>query len=155
MSVHSAGILMYRYAGERLEVLLVHPGGPFWAGKGLGAWSIPKGLVDADEALLDAAKREFQEETGFEVGGAFMPLGELRMHSGKIVHAWAVEGDLDTSRAHSNTFTLEWPKHSGVVREYPEVDEAQWFGLDEAGTRIANAQTGFLERLVAQLKGEH
>ncbi len=153
MSIHSAGILLYRYVADRLQVMLVHPGGPFWAGKDDGAWSIPKGLVEENEAPLDAAKREFCEETGFEIDGTFMPLGELKQPSRKIVHAWALEGDLDVTRVHSNTFTLEWPKNSGSINEYPEVDRAHWFDLEEARAKISKGQTGFLDRLAAQKGG--
>jgi predicted NUDIX family NTP pyrophosphohydrolase len=133
--------------------MLVHPGGPFWAGKDDRAWSIPKGLVEENEAPLNAAKREFCEETGFEIDGAFMPLGELKQPSRKIVHAWALEGDLDVTRVHSNTFTLEWPKNSGSINEYPEVDRAHWFDLEEARAKISKGQTGFLDRLAAQKGG--
>lgn len=150
--VHSAGILLYRVVDGRLQVMLVHPGGPFWVGRDAGAWSIPKGLVDADEALLDAARREFCEETGRPVDGSFLPLGRLRQPSGKIVHAWAVEGDFDVGRLHSNTFTLEWPKNSGRLQAFPEVDGAQWFDLDTARLKITRGQAGFLDRLTAELK---
>lgn len=152
MSVHSAGILLYRFVQGRLQVMLVHPGGPLWTGRDAGAWSIPKGLSEQNEALFDAARREFSEETGFGIDGVFTALGEIRQASGKIVHAWAVEGDLDAGRVRSNTFTLEWPRHSGKLREYPEVDKAQWFDIDAAGIKIAKGQAGFLQRLRMQLK---
>ena len=152
MSVHSAGILLYRFVQGRLQVMLVHPGGPFWAGRDEGAWSIPKGLAEENEALFDAARREFREETGFGIDGVFTALGEIRQASGKIVHAWAVEGDLDAGRVHSNTFTLEWPRHSGRLREYPEVDRAQWFDMHEAETKITRGQARFLQRLLMRLK---
>lgn len=152
VSVHSAGILLYRLDGRRPQVMLVHPGGPLWAARDAGAWSIPKGLVDDGEALLDAARREFCEETGFAVDGRFTALGELRQPSGKIVHAWAVEGDFDVERLHSNTFEMEWPKRSGRMQAFPEVDRAQWFDLGEARVRITRGQAGFLDRLMAQLK---
>ena len=151
MTVHSYGILLYRYVAGELQVLLVHPGGPFWEGKDLGAWSIPKGMGEAGEAPLDAARREFSEETGTAVDGDFIPLGELRMKSGKIVHAWALQGGLDVDRIRSNTFTLEWPRHSGRLGEYPEIDEGRWFPIDEARQRMSVSQLGFLERLLDRL----
>jgi predicted NUDIX family NTP pyrophosphohydrolase len=117
MSVHSAGIILFRFKNEKLEVMLVHPGGPFWAKKDDGAWSIPKGLFEENENPLDAAKREFKEETGYEVGGEFIELGELKQPSRKIVHAWALEKDIDETKIVSNTFTLEWPKNSGNIKE--------------------------------------
>lgn len=152
MTVHSYGILLYRRAGGELQVMLVHPGGPFWAGKDAGAWSIPKGLPEANEAPLESARREFREETGFAVDGDFIELGELKQPSGKIVHAWALEHDLDVGRISSNTFTLEWPRHSGRHREYPEIDAGRWFSLDEARHRITRGQTGFLDRLLERLR---
>jgi predicted NUDIX family NTP pyrophosphohydrolase len=152
MSIHSAGILLYRYVAGCLQIMLVHPGGPFWTGKDEGAWSIPKGLVEEGEALLDAAKREFREETGFAVDGTFIELGELKQPSKKIVHAWAIEGDLDVSKVKSNTFALEWPRNSGNIQDYPEIDKAQWFDRKEARIKIAKGQAGFIDRLTAQIK---
>jgi predicted NUDIX family NTP pyrophosphohydrolase len=152
MKAYSAGILLFRFARGRLEVLLVHPGGPYWANKDDGVWSIPKGLCEEDESPLDAAKREFSEETGFEVCGEFLDLGELRQASGKIIHAWAVEQDIDAARIVSNTFSLELPRKSGVKREYPEVDRGQWFGIDEAGRKILGGQAVFIDRLVERVK---
>jgi len=151
MSVHSYGILLHRRAAGRREVMLVHPGGPFWAGKDAGAWSIPKGLPEGNEPGLDAARREFREETGFEADGDFLELGTLKQPGGKIVHAWALEGDLDVERIRSNTFTLEWPRHSGTCREYPEIDAGGWFSLAEAREKISRGQAGFLDRLLEQL----
>jgi len=151
MTVHSAGILAYRFRSGELEVLLVHPGGPFWAGKDAGAWSIPKGIYEDDEQPLEAALREFREETGYAAAGPFIELGELRQASGKIVHAWAAEGDFDVSRLTSNTFTLEWPKGSGQMREYPEVDRGAWFGLGQAREKIVAGQREFLDRLPRRL----
>lgn len=148
MSVHSAGILLFRFNQKRLEVLLVHPGGPFWAKKDEGAWSIPKGLVDETESPLDAAKREFKEETGFEVDGVFMDLGRLQQPSKKIVHAWALEHNIDVKKIVSNTFELEWPKNSGNMNEYPEVDEAEWFGIEQAKNKILKGQRDFINRLI-------
>ncbi len=152
MRVHSAGILLFRFRDGNLEVMLVHPGGPFWARKDAGAWSIPKGLVTAKEDPLAAAKREFREETGFEVDGDFMALGALRQPSGKIIHVWALEGDLDVTKVKSNTFTLEWPPHSGVIRAYPEIDRAAWFDVEEARKKIVKGQRGFIDALVEELK---
>ena len=151
MSVTSAGILLFRYRDKELELFLVHPGGPFWAKRDAGAWSIPKGLCEADEPALAAARREFGEETGFALDGAFIDLGELRQPSGKIVHAWALAQDVDAAALRSNTFTLEWPKGSGVVREYPEVDRGAWFDLAEARDRLLKGQRGFLDRLLERL----
>ncbi len=153
MSVKSAGILMYRYKNGELEILLVHPGGPFWARKDKGAWSIPKGICEKNENLLTAAKREFHEETGFNIDGEFIDLGEIKQSSGKIVHIWAVEGDIDPNDIHSNTFQLEWPKGSGRIRQYPEVDKAAWFPIKLAKEKIAKGQIGFLERLLKKLSG--
>jgi predicted NUDIX family NTP pyrophosphohydrolase len=147
MPTHSAGILLFRFGNDKLEVMLVHPGGPFWARKDEGAWSIPKGILDENEDLLDAAKREFNEETGLEADGDFIELGEVKQPSGKIVHAWALEKDLDVTEIKSNSFTIEWPKNSGKMREYPEIDKAGWFGLDEARAKILKGQVAFLGRL--------
>ncbi|TAH34689.1 MAG: NUDIX domain-containing protein [Planctomycetota bacterium] len=140
----SAGLLVYRHRAGATEVLLVHPGGPFWARKEEGAWSIPKGEFEDGEDALEAAKREFQEETGMTVAGTFHALAPVRQRSGKIVHAWAVEGDLDAQAIKSNTFTLEW---SGKRREYPEVDRAAWFDIEEAKRKILEAQRGLLDQL--------
>lgn len=151
MSVHSAGILLYRFSGGQLEVLLVHPGGPYWAHKDANAWTLPKGLCEPDEQPLDAAQREFREETGFTAAGPFLPLGELRQPGGKIVHAWAVEQDVDAAAIASNRFQLEWPRRSGIVRDYPEVDRGQWFTLEAARGKILPGQAGFLDRLAKAL----
>jgi predicted NUDIX family NTP pyrophosphohydrolase len=149
MPARSAGILLYRLRGERLEVLLVHPGGPFWAKKDLGAWSIPKGEHDAEEEALACALREFEEETGTAPSpGDLTDLGSVRQKSGKVVQAWALEGDLDADTIRSNTFTMEWPPRSGRQSEFPEVDRAAWFGVAEARERINPAQAAFLDRLV-------
>ena len=152
MSVRSCGILLYRYENKMLQVMLAHPGGPFWAKKDEGAWSIPKGIVEGDEEPLAAAKREFGEETGHEIDGDFLDLGELRQPSRKIVHAWAIESDFDVNALKSNTFSLEWPKHSGKIFAYPEIDRAEWFGIDEAKTKILKGQAGFIDRL-AEITG--
>ena len=148
----SAGILLYRRHGGATEVLLVHPGGPFWRNKDLGAWSIPKGEAQPGEPLLDHAKREFAEETGFPASGDFKPLTPQRQASGKLVHAWALEGDLDASAVVSNNFSLEWPPHSGKRQEFPEVDRAQWFDLAVARQKIHRGQIGFLSELEVLLR---
>jgi predicted NUDIX family NTP pyrophosphohydrolase len=152
MSVHSYGILLFQPTNGGPRVMLVHPGGPFWAGKDDGAWSIPKGLPEQGETALETAQREFREETGFAVEGSFIPLGELKQPSGKIIHAWALEHDLDVTRIRSNTFSLEWPRRSGNVREYPEIDEGRWFSLGEARQKITAGQAGFLDRLMEHLQ---
>lgn len=149
MSLCSAGILLYRFADGRLEVMLVHPGGPYWARKDDGAWTLPKGLCQADEDPLDAARREFREETGFEVHGRLVGLGRLKQPSGKTMHAWAVEQDVDASKLVSNTFSLEWPPRGGVTRQFPEVDRGQWFAPDEARRKILPGQAAFIDRLEA------
>jgi predicted NUDIX family NTP pyrophosphohydrolase len=149
MAKRSSGILLYRGAGPSLEVLLVHPGGPFWAKKEDGAWSIPKGEHDAEEEALAAALREFEEETGSKPEpGELEDLGTVRQKSGKTVQAWALEGDLDADAIRSNTFTMEWPPRSGRQSEFPEVDRAAWFAIDEARERINPAQAAFLDRLI-------
>jgi predicted NUDIX family NTP pyrophosphohydrolase len=140
----SAGLLMFRRR-EVLEVFLVHPGGPFWAKK--DAWTIPKGEYDPPEAALDAALREFQEETGFEPHGPFVELGETRQPSGKIVTAWAFEGDCDPAALHSNTCFVEWPPRSGKQMEIPEVDRGAWSTIERARPRIFKGQEKFLDRL--------
>jgi predicted NUDIX family NTP pyrophosphohydrolase len=152
MVVHSAGILLFRSNNQRLDVLLVHPGGPFWAKKDGGAWSIPKGLFEEDETTLDAAKREFKEETGFEADGEFIELGKLVQPSNKIIHAWALERDLDETRVVSNKFSLEWPRGSGIIKEYPEIDKASWFDIDQAKKKINTGQAGFIDRLLEIIK---
>ena len=143
----TAGVLLYRRRNSALEVFLVHPGGPFWAKKDLGAWSIPKGELSDEEEPLNAAKREFQEETGFALQGDFIELGPLKQRSGKLVYAWALEGDCNAEAIKSNLFSLEWPPRSGKRREYPEVDRAGWFALDLAKRKIIPGQIGFLEEL--------
>ena len=151
MVVKSAGILVYRFKDGELQVMLVHPGGPFWRKKDKGAWSIPKGICEENEAFINAAKREFKEETGFDMDGEFLDLGEIKQPSGKIVHIWAVQGDLDTTKIRSNTFKLEWPKGSGRIREFPEVDRGEWFPLDIAKDKITKGQKAFLDRLLGKL----
>ncbi len=154
MTKLSAGLLMYRRREGRLEVFLVHPGGPFWAKRDVGAWSIPKGEFGGDEDPLAAARREFTEETSFTVEGDFAPLSPITQAGGKVVHAWAVEGDLDPEAIKSNTFTLEWPPKSGKEQEFPEIDRAGWFGIDEAKEKINKAQVGLLEELEKMLSDQ-
>jgi predicted NUDIX family NTP pyrophosphohydrolase len=149
----SAGILLYRLRRGTPEVLLVHPGGPFWARKDAGAWSIPKGEHSDDEDPRACALREFEEETGTALPSVdLVDLGEVKLKSGKLVAAWAAEGDLKAEAIRSNTFELEWPPRSGLVRDFPEVDRAQWFGLDVARDKLNLAQVTFLERLEALLE---
>jgi predicted NUDIX family NTP pyrophosphohydrolase len=149
----SAGVLLFRLAPDgEIEVLLVHPGGPFWARRDEGAWSIPKGEYREDEDALAAARREFVEELGHEIpAGEPLDLGTVTQSSGKRVRAWAVEGDLDASAITSNTFELEWPPRSGRREQFPEVDRAAWFDLAEAREKLVKAQVAFLERLAEAL----
>jgi predicted NUDIX family NTP pyrophosphohydrolase len=155
MAKRSAGLLMYRRRDGGLEVLLVHPGGPFWAKKDLGAWSIPKGEYSEGEDPFHAARREFTEETGFDTGFAadrdFIDLGTIKQAGGKLVSVWAVKGDCDPAALHSNTCTIEWPPRSGRQLEIPEVDRAAWFGLGEAGERILKSQAPVIGLLIARL----
>jgi predicted NUDIX family NTP pyrophosphohydrolase len=153
MAKQSAGLLLYRVRQAAPEVFLVHPGGPFWVKKDTGAWSIPKGEAEPDEDLLARARREFTEETGFAVDGEFRPLAPVRQSGGKIVHAWAVEGDCDAAAIKSNTFDLEWPPRSGRVQAFPEVDHAQWFALAAAREKINRAQLGLIDELERLLLG--
>lgn len=150
MPRQSAGLLMYRKRQGQLEVFLIHPGGPFWTRKDQGAWSIPKGEF-TDEAPLDAAKREFQEETGFPACGDFRPLETIRQAGGKFVHTWAVEGDCDAEAAKSNSFTMEYPPRSGRLRSFPEVDRAAWFPLPQAREKILKSQQPLLDQLEQML----
>lgn len=143
----SAGILLYRKKDKELQFFLVHPGGPFFANKDEGAWSIPKGELDEGEDPLSAARREFEEETGFPVTGSFTPLAPVKQKGGKTVLAWAVEGDCDAAAIKSNPFTMEWPPRSGRVREFPEVDRAGWFAMEEAKKKVNPAQAALLEEL--------
>ena len=154
MPVISAGILLYRLRKGIVEVFLVHPGGPFWAKRDAGAWSIPKGIIDTDEEPLAAAGREFEEETGFRVSGNFVQLSSVKLKSGKILLAWAVKGDCDASVIKSNTFLMEWPPHSGRQQEFPEVDRAAWFGIGEANKKINQGQAPLLEELERILSGK-
>ena len=146
----SAGILLWRRRDGRLEVLLAHPGGPFWAKKDHGHWTIPKGEVEPGEELAAVAVREFAEETGHPLpGGPQIDLGQIRQKSGKVVLGWGVEGDLDPETAVSNTYDVEWPPRSGRMRSFPEIDRVEWFGLPEARERLKAAQVPFLDRLEA------
>ena len=154
MPAHSAGLLLYRVTARGLEVLLVHPGGPFWQRKDLNAWSIPKGEAEEGEDLLAAARRELREETGFSADGPALELGEVRQRSGKVVHAWGVLADADPTRLRSNSFEIEWPPKSGRMRSFPEVDRAAWFDLSEARRRITPAQEAFLDALAAAFRDD-
>ena len=151
MPKKSAGLLPYRYREGKLEVFLVHPGGPYWTKKDLGAWSIPKGEYGPGEDPLETARREYQEETGCEAAGAFIPLTALKQPSGKIISAWAFAGDCDPDTIRSNSFSLEWPPRSGQMQEFPEVDRAAWFGMDIAKEKILQGQRAFIEELEAVL----
>jgi predicted NUDIX family NTP pyrophosphohydrolase len=155
MGKKSAGLLLYRRRKGKLEVFLAHPGGPFWAQKDEGAWSIPKGEYGSDEDPLDAARREFNEETGFTATGPFKPLTPLKQKSGKLIHAFACEGEADPEKLKSNTFSLEWPPHSGKQQEFPEVDRAAWFPLAEAKKKIHPGQEGFLKELAESLEVDY
>lgn len=147
MSKKSAGILVYRIARKELQVLLVHPGGPFWSKKDLGAWSIPKGEIDDGEEPFTAAVREIKEETGLTVEGNFIELPPIRQKSGKQVFAWAIEQDVELSSIKSNEFEMEWPPKSGKKKYFPEIDKAAWFEIAEAKTKILEAQIPFIEEL--------
>jgi predicted NUDIX family NTP pyrophosphohydrolase len=149
----SAGILLYRLSGGAPEVLLVHPGGPFWARRDAGAWSVPKGEYEDGDDPLASALREFEEETGAALeSGELLELGDVKQKSGKVVRAWAAEGDLDPDAVHSNTFTMEWPPRSGRTAEFPEIDRAGWFGIDDAREKLNPAQAEFLDRLLGLLR---
>lgn len=152
MAKLSAGILLYRSRGPEPELFLVHPGGPFWAKKDDGAWSIPKGEADAGEDLLAAAKREFQEETAHTVEGAFIPLGSFKQPGGKTVIAWAAEGDCDAAAIRSNLCTIEWPPRSGRRMEIPEIDRAAWFTPAAAERKILPGQKPIIEALLQRLR---
>jgi len=151
MNKQSAGILLYRKIDDRLQVLLVHPGGPFFKNKDKGVWSIPKGEFLDDEEPLVAAKREFREETGQAIDGDFIALNPVPLKSGKKVYAWAVEGDIDERKIESNLFEMEWPPKSGKKQSFPEIDRAGWFEIVEARLKINPGQTGLIENLVSLL----
>jgi predicted NUDIX family NTP pyrophosphohydrolase len=151
-SAQSAGLVLYRQRDGKLEVLLVHPGGPFWQKRDDGVWSIPKGEFDENEVGIEVARREFREELGAAApDGDATPLGDVRQSGGKTVHAWALPGDLDATRTTSNTFEIEWPPRSGKMQTFPEIDRAAWFDLDTARQKMLPAQRAFIDRLEAQL----
>ena len=152
MSKKTAGILLFRRNNSLTEFLLVHPGGPFWAKKELGAWSVPKGEFQDPEEPLEAAKREFLEETGTAVDGNFIPLTPVRLKSGKTFYAFALEHDLDATKINSNTFPMEWPPHSGKIREFPEVDKGEWMNAETAFKLINPGQVALLKELVQMLE---
>jgi len=148
----SAGLLMYRFRDEALELFLAHPGGPIFRNKDYGHWTIPKGEVQADEELLDTARREFQEEVGIEAHGEFLPLGWIRQKGGKIVHAWAFRGEWDETHKHvCNNFSMQWPPGSGRLQQFPEVDRVGFFSLRQAREKLKDTQHPFLDRLLANL----
>ena len=151
-SKKSAGLLLFRETATGLEVLLVHPGGPFWAKKDDASWSIPKGEFEEGEEPLAAAKREFEEEMGVPPSGEFLPLKHLKQPSGKVVFAWAVRSDFDPSSLRSNMFSMEWPPKSGRQREFPEVDKAAWFDVETARRKILKGQAPFLDQLLVKLQ---
>lgn len=152
MPKQSAGLLLFRKRGRAVEVFLVHPGGPLWSRKDAGAWSIPKGEIYPNEDPLQAAQREFKEETGLNAEGDFIPLGSVRQPGGKIVHAWALESDCDASAIHSNTFSMVWPPKSGQLETFPEIDRAEWFPIEQAELRILKGQAALLHRLIDALR---
>ena len=148
----SAGLLMFRRCNSELQVFLVHPGGPFWQKKDAGAWSIPKGEYKEGEDPLDAARREFEEETGIKAQGEFISLGRTEQPGRKVITAWAFEGNCSPKAIRSNTFSMEWPPKSGCKQEFPEVDRADWFAVADARTHISKGQIGLLDRLIARLR---
>ena len=147
----SAGLLLFRHTDDGVEVFLAHPGGPFWRRRDEGAWTVPKGMIEPGEQPLEAARREFEEETGIVPAGPFIPLGSIRQKAGKIVHAWAWEGEADPDEIRSNETLIEWPRGSGVMRSYPEVDRCAWFDPDTARVRINRAQAELVDRLLEVL----
>lgn len=149
MPKQAAGILLYRRGAAGVEVLLAHPGGPLWARKDLASWTLPKGQFTDGELPLDAAKREFEEEMGSPPTGEFQALGTLKQPSGKVIHAWAAQSDFDVTTVASNLFSMEWPPRSGKFGEFPEVDRAEWFSIEEARLKILKGQAPFLDRLLA------
>lgn len=148
MVERSGGILAYKYVEGKLEVMLAHPGGPFWARKDEAAWSIPKGLQETDESILDTAKREFEEETGCKIQTDLLELGTIKQPSKKLITIFAVEMEIDVNMVKSNLFEMEWPPKSGNIQKFPENDKAQWFTIEEARKKIFKGQKGFLDRLV-------
>ena len=152
MTKQSAGILVYRRKNKHIEVFLVHPGGPFWLKKDLGAWSIPKGEIEEEEDPMKVALREFKEETGQVVNGDFTPLQPVEQKGGKIIIAWAIEGEVNEDKIVSNTFEIEWPPKSGRMKSFPEVDKAAWFSIDAAKEKINPAQINFIDELTTNLR---
>lgn len=147
MAKTSAGIALYRVREEAVELFLVHMGGPFWSKKDDGAWTFPKGEYEEGDDPLDAARREFREETGFGIDGTFVALEAVTQRGGKMIQLWAVEGDIDADAIHSNTFSMEWPPRSGKTAEFPEVDRAAWFSLGEARRKLVPGQVAFVDQL--------
>jgi predicted NUDIX family NTP pyrophosphohydrolase len=154
MTKKSAGILLYRFSNNSTEVLLVHPGGPFWTKKALGAWSIPKGEFEPGEDPLDAAKRELEEETGIKADGYFIELTPVKQKSGKLVYAWALQKDIDPANIKSNSFEVEWPPKSGKKKSFPEIDKAAWFNMEEARSKIIDGQMPLINELEAKLNAD-
>lgn len=149
----SAGLLLYRQTNDGIEIFLAHPGGPFWRRRDAGAWTIPKGIIETGEDPLDAARREFEEETGITPAGPFLPLGSVRQKAGKTVHAWAWEGQADPAAIRSNEMEVEWPRGSGKLLSYPEVDRCDWYPPAAARLKINAAQAELIDRLIAALDG--
>ena len=149
--IQSAGLLLFRQRDKKVQVLLAHPGGPFWSRKDQGVWTIPKGLIGPSESLLSAAQREFAEETGYRPGGEAIPLGSAKQPGGKVVHVWAIEEDWDPADLQSNTFEMEWPPGTGRLQSFPEIDRASWFGIAEARLKILKGQAAFLDHLLETL----
>jgi len=149
----SAGLLLFRRGPSGVEVFLAHPGGPFWRRRDIGAWTVPKGIIEEGEDPLDAARREFEEETGIVPSGPFIPLGSIRQKAGKTVHAWAWEGDADPAAIRSNEMEVEWPRGSGIRKNYPEVDRCAWFTPVAAREKINAAQAELIDRLLLELEG--
>ena len=143
--------MLFRQRDKKVQVLLAHPGGPFWSRKDQGVWTIPKGLIGPSESLLSAAQREFAEETGYRPGGEAIPLGSAKQPGGKVVHVWAIEEDWDPADLQSNTFEMEWPPGTGRLQSFPEIDRASWFGIAEARLKILKGQAAFLDHLLETL----
>lgn len=153
MPRQSAGLLAYRFAHGELEVFLVHPGGPYWARKDAGAWSIPKGEFEPRDDPREAARREFEEETGFVPRGELIPLTPRKQPGGKLIHVWAVQGDWEPAQLRSNSFSMEWPRGSGRMQEFPEVDQGAWFALAAARHKLLPGQVPFVEELALTVSG--
>jgi predicted NUDIX family NTP pyrophosphohydrolase len=151
MTKKSAGLVLYRFHNDLVHVLLVHPGGPFWARKDMGAWSIPKGEFGMEEDPLQAAKREFEEETGIKADGNFVELTPVKQKSGKLVYAWALQKDIDTATIKSNSFEIEWPPKSGIKKSFPEIDRAEWFTMNEARKKIIDGQIPLINELETKI----